>query len=60
MRPAMRSVQDICKEVSEISDEERGDLIRRIQSFDWTPERKAAIARFIMLLGLAGGTSKKQ
>lgn len=55
-----RSVHDVCKEISESTDAERGDLIRRIQAFDWTPDRKAKITRFIMLLGLAGGNSKKQ
>ena len=55
----MRSVAETCKAVSEATDEERGDLIRRIQAFDWTPEHKESITRFIMLLGLAGGKSKK-
>ena len=56
----MKSQHETCKAIADSTDEERGDLIRRIQAFDWTPERKASVTRFIMLLGLAGGKSKRQ
>lgn len=56
----MRSQHEVCREIAAASDEERGELIRRIRAFDWTDERKEHTIKFIMLLGLAGGTSKKQ
>lgn len=57
----MRSQDDVCKEISKATDEERGDLIRRVRGFaDWSDEKKENVTKFIMLLGLAGGISKRQ
>ena len=56
----MRSQHEVCDEIAKATDEERGDLIRRIRAYDWTDERKEHTIKFIMFLGLVGGTSKKQ
>lgn len=56
----MRTQEETCKDIAASTDEERGNLIRRVQDYNWTPERKEAVTRFIMLLGLAGSKSKKQ
>ncbi|CAA2140424.1 hypothetical protein HYPP_01932 [Hyphomicrobium sp. ghe19] len=55
-----RSQQEVCEEIANATDEERGDLIRRVRNFAWTEERKKSTVDFIMLLGLAGGRSTKQ
>lgn len=54
----MRSQHEICDAIARMSDVERGQLIDRIRKFDWTDERKMAITRFIMLLGIIDARSR--
>lgn len=56
----MRSRDETCKIIADSTDEDRGQFIKRVQAFNWTPERKEFVTKFIMLLGLAGGNSRKQ
>jgi len=56
----MRCQQEVIDEIAAISDIERGQLIRRIREYDWAQERKESVIKFIMLLGLASGNSKRQ
>jgi hypothetical protein len=51
---------DIHEKIAAATDQERGDLIRRVKAFDWTEKRKDTVIKFIMFLGLVGGNSKKQ